>query len=122
MKKIFILLIVTLMSLYVPSAYANSASRGAFWGGITGAAIGGAYGGPAGAAFGGIGGAALGGAIGSSRDRQRYEYVDQYGRPVQVRRVYRRPVPARHVVTRQVITQPTPKTTAKPKEEVIYIN
>lgn len=101
--------------------HADSASRGALWGGIGGAALGGSVGGPTGAVLGGLGGAALGGSIGASRDRQRYEYVDQYGRPVQIRRVVRRPAPARRVITRQVITQPAP-VTAKPKEEVIYIN
>lgn len=103
-------------------AYADSTSRGALWGGLGGAAVGGSVGGPTGAILGGLGGAAVGGSIGASRDRQRYEYVDQYGRPVQVRRVYRRPVPVRRVVTRQVVPQPAPKSTVKPKDEVIYIN
>ncbi len=113
----FIFLAAFLMNV---QTHADSASRGALWGGLGGAAVGGSVGGPTGAILGGLGGAAVGSSIGASRDRQRYEYVDQYGRPVQVRRVYRRPV--RRVVTRQVVTQPAPKSTVKPKDEVIYIN
>jgi uncharacterized protein YcfJ len=113
-------MLVVLLILTAHAVNGNSSSRGAFWGGVTGAAIGGSAGGPTGAILGGLGGAAVGGSIGASRDRQRYEYVDQYGRPVHVRRVYRRPV--RRVVTRQVITQPAPKAMVKPKDEVIYVN
>lgn len=120
--KYYIFLIFLTAFFMNTQTHADSTSRGAFWGGVTGAAIGGSAGGPTGAVLGGLGGAALGGSIGASRDRQRYEYVDQYGRPVQVRRVYRRPVPARRVVTRQVVTQPAPKVTVKSKDEVIYVN
>lgn len=72
---------------------ASSTSRGALWGGLTGAAIGGSAGGSRGAVIGGLSGAAIGSSIGASRDRQRrYEYIDQWGRPVRVRRVQRRPI------------------------------
>ena len=111
-----LLVILSISSL----AHADSSSRGALWGGIGGAAVGGSFGGPTGAILGGLGGAAVGSSIGASRDRQRYQYVDQYGNPVQIRRVYRRPV--RRVVTRQVVTQPVQKVNVTPKEEVIYIN
>ena len=111
-----LLVILSISSL----AHADSSSRGALWGGIGGAAVGGSVGGPTGAILGGLGGAAVGSSIGASRNRHHYEYVDQYGRPVEVRRVYRRPV--RRVVTRRVITQPVQKVIVTPREEVIYIN
>ncbi len=49
----------------------GSTARGAFFGGITGAAIGGAAGGGTGAAIGGLTGFGLGGMIGASRARHR---------------------------------------------------
>lgn len=57
---------------YVPSLKADdeSAPKGFFLGGVTGAAVGGAAAGAPGAAVGGVSGAFLGTAIGASRDRK----------------------------------------------------
>ena len=115
MKKILILSILCLL------ASSNIfAQRGAFFGGLTGAAVGGAAGGRTGAIIGGIGGAALGSSM-DRRDRYYYDdydygyyhrprYVRSYNRPVRYTRTYRQPV---------VYQQPAQRVIMEDEEEVV---
>lgn len=112
MKKL-IFTLVTLIAATSLNAW-NGSGRGAFFGGLTGAAIGGAAGGGKGAFYGGLAGAAVGSAIGSSRDRYYYDdsYDDvYYSSPV----VYERPARV------QYSSKPISTVTPSSQGTVIYV-
>lgn len=120
MKKLLFYILLTSACFGTLDIFAQ---RGAFFGGLTGAAIGGAAGGRTGAIIGGIGGAALGSSIESSR-RNRYYYddyddYDYYYQPRYVRSYSRRPVRYTRTYRQPVVYQQPAQRVIVEDEEVV---